>query len=120
MAQGFVLPEASPRAVRDAARAAGLPEYVFGPDRGDWLVWRDAADPIPGWSFARVEADLVARGASVELVARLPETHWENRPELHYHRFPGLSNPYWPRSLGDSPSFPDARVYRIRWPSAAP
>jgi hypothetical protein len=116
LAQCLRLPEESPEAVRAAARAAGLPDCVFDPDGADWVVWRPAGDPIPGWELERLERELAARGASLELLARFRESLWENRPELAYHRFPGVGYPYFPDWMGGAhPRFRDASVYRVRW-----
>jgi hypothetical protein len=104
------------------ARAAGLPDYVFGVEGASWLVWRPfhaATEGLgPLYALPRIEADLRARGARIERVAALEETIWENRPELHHHRFARLGYPFWPSTDGGSPSFPAAVIYRIRWPGA--
>ena len=75
--------------VSAAARAAGLPEYVFGVEGARWLVWRWLWNGYLGYDFDTVARELRAGGASLELVASLPDSRWENRPELHFHRFPG-------------------------------
>ena len=110
--QGFrIAPEAT--AVRDAAKAAGLPAYLFGLDDARWLIWRQAADPLPGMSFERVRATLEASGARLEPVARFRESLWENRPELHWHRFPG-ERYFAPRKRdAEGRLHPDAVAYRI-------
>jgi 4-amino-4-deoxy-L-arabinose transferase-like glycosyltransferase len=114
---GFrISPEAV--AVRDAARTAGLPAYVFGFDDARWLVWRHAADPLPEQTtFERARAALEARGATLEPVATFREVLWENRPELTWHRFPDVGHPFAPRRVGAAGrKWPDAVAYRIVWP----
>jgi hypothetical protein len=113
--QGLRLPLDGP--VRTAAREAGLPNYVFGVDDADWVVWRAAIGDIPGWGLARIERELAARGASLERVATLRETVWENRPELAARRFPGLGYPFAPHGVDPfAPRRLGAVVYRVRWP----
>lgn len=119
--QGFrISPEAV--AVRDAAQVAGLPGYVFGFDDARWLVWRHAADPLPDQTtFEKARAALEARGASVERVAAFREVLWENRPEITWHRFPGVGYPFAPRRVGaGGRKWPDAVVYRVHWPGDPP
>lgn len=110
--QGFrISPDAT--AVRDAAKAAGLPAYVFGLDDAHWLIWRHAADPLPDMPFEKARSTLEAGGAHLEPVMRLRESIWENRPELHWHRFPG-DRYFAPRRFdAEGRLYPDAIVYRV-------
>lgn len=73
-----------------AARDAGLPEYVFGVTDARWVVWRAPWEDYPGYGYEDVREALRQRGQGLELVHNFPETVWENRPELHFHRFPGF------------------------------
>lgn len=103
-----------------AARAANLPEYVFGLAGVRWLIWRHAADPLPDTPFDAVQAALEADGARLEPVARFRETLWENRPELHWHRFARVGYPFAPRRIGaQGRRHPDAVVYRVVRPDDA-
>jgi len=112
--QGFRISPQAP--VRDAARSLGLPDYTFGLDGASWLIWRRAVDPLPEHPFERVKSELEARGAKLELVASFREGLWENRPELHWHRFPRVGYPFAPRRLGAAGlDHPDAVVYRVVW-----
>ncbi|HTY16105.1 MAG TPA: glycosyltransferase family 39 protein [Myxococcota bacterium] len=116
------LPQAmriSPKApVREAALALGLPRYVFGPDGADWVVWRGGAGAVIGDSLEQVRSELAARGATLEPVATLRETLWENRPELQWHRFPRVGYPFAPRRMGaEGARYPDAQVFRVHWPA---
>jgi hypothetical protein len=102
--------------IRSAALELGLPAYVFGPSDVDWVVWRGNGDLLFGRSFADLRRELEARGASLELVGTVPETQWENRPELAWHRFPRSGYPFAPRRLGAKGArYPDAGVFRVRW-----
>jgi len=110
------------RISRDAAQQ-GLPAYVFGLADADWLVWRGGAGPLLGIPLTRKRAELERRGAQLELVATLPETLWENRPELAWHRFPSTGYPFASRRMGARGAhYPDAQIFRVRRPgdSAAP
>ena len=113
--QGMRLPPGAP--LHEAALAAGLPGYVVGLDGADWLVWRNAAEPILGkYPLDRVRSELEARGARVEPLASFRETLWENRPELAAHRFPRVGYPFAPARLGaGGRHYPDAEVFRIHW-----
>jgi hypothetical protein len=103
--------------IAPAARAAGLPEYVFGVDGARWLVWRWPWEGYQDYRFREVREQLAARGATLERVAVLPDTQWENRPELHFHRFPGEAYVY-PRdvALVRRNMRMEAAVFRITWP----
>lgn len=113
--QGLLLPPGTPG--HEAGRAAGLPSYVFGVDRADWVVWRHGLAPNPGYSLERIREELAARGAQLEPRASFKETQWENRPELAWHRFPRVGYPFAPRRLGPAGiRYPDAVAYRVVWP----
>jgi 4-amino-4-deoxy-L-arabinose transferase-like glycosyltransferase len=107
--------------VRPAARALGLPAYVFGLDGADWLVWRGGNEAWLGYPLTlgplrlpEVRAALALRGARLERVATLPESLWENRPELYWHRFPRVGYPFAPRAFGaGGPALADAQVFRV-------
>jgi hypothetical protein len=78
-----------------AARAQGLPSYVFEAKGARWVVWRDPWEGSHlGYRLERVRRELARSGARLQRVARVPETVWENRPELHFHRFPGRNHIY--------------------------
>jgi hypothetical protein len=112
--QGFRISPGAP--VQGAARALGLPDYTFGLDAVKWVIWRRAVDPLPEYPLERVERELEARGATLEVVASFRETLWENRPELHWHRFPRAGYPFAPRRLGaEGIDHPSAVVYRVVW-----
>jgi hypothetical protein len=98
--------------IRDAAERHGLPRYVFSVRGSRWLVWRWPWEGYQDYRFADVIRALAERGATVERVATFTETAWENRPNLHFHRWPGgeylFHNP-------QVTSLRDAEIYRIEW-----
>jgi hypothetical protein len=110
--------------IRRVARAHGLPDYVFEPDAADWIVWRGGNEAELGYPLTALGAFLPdlrrafeARGARLEPVAALPETLWENRPELRWHRFPSLGQPFAPRRLGArGVPYRDVQILRVHWP----
>lgn len=94
-----------------AARREGLPDYVFNVDRVRWIVWRPIWENYVGYSGEELERQTLSAGARVTLVALFEETIWENRPEIHLHRF--ATDKYFftaPENL-----LP-AQVFRIDWP----
>jgi hypothetical protein len=111
--QGFrIRPDA--KAIVEAARAAGFPEYVFGLEGADWLIWRHSADPLPQLPFDAVRAHYEAQGRRLEPAASFREVRWENRPEIHWHRFAEVGHPFAPARFGAAgPLYPDAVAYRI-------
>jgi hypothetical protein len=100
--------------IYEAAKAHGLPDYVFRPEGARWIVWRAAWGPYRGQDLDRVIAQLQEAQVPVGLVARIPETLWENRENVHFRRYPG--NRYIFPWYGD---LPDALIYRVDWPKAA-
>jgi hypothetical protein len=116
--QALKVPETSP--ILAAARRAGLPDYVFGVDGARWVVWRFVWDGYQGYRFENVQEAIRERGGVLEAVARFEETRWENRPELHFHRFPGLGQLYPSLvTVRAHRPFPDALLFRIHWPGDA-
>jgi 4-amino-4-deoxy-L-arabinose transferase-like glycosyltransferase len=92
------------------ARAAGLPDYVFDPAQADWIVWRPAwpayfaEQNIPALLVRISAKDLVPR-----LAATLPETIYENRANIHFHRFAGDKYVFPP--LVDDPA--DVQIFHV-------
>ena len=92
-----------------AARAAGLPEYVFDGSRATWIVWRRA---WPALFHEQNISDVIRRvresGMVPRLVASIPETIYENRANVHFHRFSGghyVFSPY--------PNAPDVLIFHV-------
>lgn len=97
----------------EAVRSAGLPGYVYGVEGARWLVWRWPWEGYLNYRFQEVASEIRRRGGEIERVQRFPETFWENRPELHFHRFPGEQYVYPVWNVG---KLPEAELFRIRWP----
>jgi hypothetical protein len=83
--QGLRLPPNSPAYV--SAKLNGLPDFVFGVAHARWLIWRWAWDGYMNMSFDAVSRRLTGDGARITKVAEVPETVWENRENVHFHRF---------------------------------
>ena len=97
--QGFRMSPEAP--VRETARALGLPELRVRPRRravADLAPRRPIRCPSIRSSACSANSKRAAR--SSKPVASFREVLWENRPELHWHRFPRVGYPFAPRRLG--------------------
>jgi 4-amino-4-deoxy-L-arabinose transferase-like glycosyltransferase len=104
-----VLPEYP---IYDASRRKGLPDYVFNVDHVHWIVWRPVWENYVGYSGEEIERQILSAGGRATRVAQFEETIWENRPEIHLHRF--SADKYFftaPEHL-----LP-AEIFRIDWPN---
>jgi len=106
--QGFKVMES--HSIYAAAKAAGLPAYVFEPDQARWLIWRAPWEDYQGYRWAEVAARLRAAGGTLQAVASFPETVWENRENLHFRRFPVVGHLY-PSAV--ETGYPAARIWRV-------
>jgi hypothetical protein len=97
--------------IYDAARQNGLPEYLFGVDHVRWVVWRFNWDDYSGIRWREVSDSLLADGALVNDVAEIKETGWENRENIHFHRFSGDIY-LFPQEK----DLPAAHIFRLDWP----
>jgi hypothetical protein len=98
--------------VYQRARELGLPERVFGVDRARWIVWRSAWETGPGYAINDVLRELTERGGRITTVMEMEETVWENREDIHFHRFSDGSY-LFPRTQ----TFPPSRIARVDWPN---
>ena len=98
--------------VYNRARELALPEYVFGIDHVRWIVWRSAWETGPGYAINDVLREISARGAKITSVMEMEETVWENREDIHFHRFSDGTY-LFPRTQ----TFPDSRIARVDWPN---
>ena len=99
-------------AIYAAAHTYGLPEYVFGVDHARWIVWRFNWDDYLGIRWPEVSEHLLSEGGQISKVAELKETGWENRENIHFHRFSG--DVYlFPQETALAP----ANIFRVDWPS---
>jgi len=98
--------------VYQRARELGLPERVFGVDHARWIVWRSAWETGPGYAINNVLRELTERGGRIVTVMEMEETVWENREDIHFHRFSDGSY-LFPRTQ----TFPSSRIARVDWPN---
>ena len=97
--------------IYEAARRRGLPEYTFGVDHARWIVWRFNWDDYLGIRWTEVAEHLSSEGGQIADVAEIPETSWENRENIHFHRF--AENTYLFAQEADRTP---ARIFRVDWP----
>lgn len=93
------------------ARELGLPDLVFGVDHARWIVWRSAWETGPGYAINDVLKELVESGGQITTVLEVDETVWENREDIHFHRFSDGTY-LFPRTQ----TFPKSLVARVDWP----
>jgi hypothetical protein len=113
--QGFTVMPDYP--IYEAARSHDLPEYVFGVEQARWLIWRFVWEGYVGYDYHEITDAFARSGAQLRPVAIFEETIWENRPELAFHRVPGLGH-LFPGSweFFDLDSISGAIVYRVNRP----
>lgn len=99
-------------AIYEAARNRGLPDYVFGVDHARWVVWRFNWDDYLGIRWPEVAQHLAQEGGQVSEVATLKETGWENRENIHFHRFAG--DVYL---FSQDTALEPAKIFRVDWPT---
>jgi hypothetical protein len=97
--------------VYQRARELGLPDFVFNADHARWIVWRSAWETGPGYAINDVLKEIVQRGGQITTVLEVDETVWENREDIHFHRFSDGTY-LFPRTQ----TFPKSRVARVDWP----
>jgi hypothetical protein len=98
--------------IYEIAKQRHLPDYVFGVDQARWIVWRFNWDDYLGIRWADVEHRLQSEGAKISDEAQLEETAWENRENIHFHRFAGRRY-LFPQDKDLAP----AHIFRIDWPA---
>ena len=96
----------------EIAKRKNLPDYVFGVEQARWVVWRFNWDDYLGIRWADVEHRLVSEGAKISDAAQLEETAWENRENIHFHRFTGHRY-LFPQDKDLAP----AHIFRVDWPA---
>jgi Dolichyl-phosphate-mannose-protein mannosyltransferase len=99
--------------IYQAAQRKGLPEYVFNVDHARWIIWRPVWDGYAGYFQSEVSRQTLNGGARVTREAQFEETIWENRPEIHLHRFPG--NKYF---FTAPQNHLPAEIFRVDWPES--
>lgn len=97
--------------IYEAAKSKGLPDYVFDVDHVHWVIWRPVWNGFQEYFADAIQREITERGGKIELVAKVPETLWENRENIHFHRFSG------DRYLFHDPEkFPPTEILRVDWP----
>ena len=100
-----------PYPVYQRAREMGLPEFVFGSDHARWIVWRSAWETGPGYAINDVLREIAEHGGKITTVMEMEETVWENREDIHFHRFSDGTY-LFPRTQ----AFPASKIARVDWP----
>lgn len=108
--QGMKIMKQDP--IYDVARSRGLPEYVFGVDHARWVVWRFNWDDYLGIRWPEVAEHLAQEGGKVSEVLELKETGWENRENIHFHRF--SDDVYL---FSQDTALKPAKIFRVDWPT---
>jgi hypothetical protein len=98
-------------AIYHAARRYGLPEYVFGVDHVHWIVWRFNWDDYLGIRWVDLEHYLLTRGAKIDDRTNIEETGWENRENIHFHRFSADTYLFTQET-----NLAPAHIFRVDWP----
>jgi len=98
--------------VYQRAQELGLPGFVFGVDHVRWIVWRSAWETAPGYAMNDVAREIARHGGQITTVLEVPETVFENSPDIHLHRFSDGTY-LFPRTQ----TFPKSVVARVDWPS---
>jgi hypothetical protein len=96
--------------IYEAAKNHGLPDYVFGVDHARWVAWRFNWDDYLGIRWTDVTRDFSLEGGQIVDIAEIPETGWENRENIHFHRFSG--NNYL---FAQETNLRPAHIFRIDW-----
>jgi hypothetical protein len=96
--------------IYEAARRKNLPESQFTVDRARWIVWRPIWEGFVGYRGETLESEILGKGGRPTKVAEFEETIWENRPEIHLHRFSG--NKYF---FTSPDNLVPAQIFRIDW-----
>lgn len=109
LAQGMKI---SPQdTIHDVARKNGLTDYTFGLDHVRWIVWRFNWDDYLGIRWKDVSEHLESDGAQIKDATEIKETGWENRENLHFHRFAGGIY-LFPQDT----NLAAAHIYQVTWP----
>ncbi|HZR78875.1 MAG TPA: glycosyltransferase family 39 protein [Chthoniobacterales bacterium] len=109
LTQGMKISPQDP--IHDVARRLGLPDYTFGLDHVRWVVWRFNWDDYLGIRWNDVSQHLLADGARIDDVAEINETGWENRENLHFHRFAGGIYLF-----AQNTDLAATHIFRVTWP----
>ena len=98
--------------IYEIAKRRQLPDYVFGVEHARWVVWRFNWDDYLGIKWADLEHRLLSEGAKISDAAQLEETAWENRENIHFHRFVGARY-LFPQDK----HLAAAHIFHVDWPA---
>jgi hypothetical protein len=104
--------------IKAAAERRRLPYYVFGVDHAQWILWRPYWDGYLGYRWADVEREIAANGGRLTALTELDETVWENRENIHFHRFSGGVYLFGPPATaidGVMRTAAPAQIFRVDW-----
>ncbi len=91
----------------------GFPFYVYTVKDARWIVWRTPWNGYRDYDWQGVYTSLIESGASLTRVGTVPETAWENQPNVHFRRFPGSDYKF-----RFYENLQDVQIYRVDWPWA--
>jgi hypothetical protein len=98
--------------IYEIAKRRQLPDYVFGVEHARWIVWRFNWDDYLGIKWTDLEHRLLSDGAKISDAAQLEETAWENRENIHFHRFAGHRYLF-----PQDEHLAAAHIFRVDWPA---
>jgi hypothetical protein len=104
--------------IKTAAEQRRLPDYVFNVDHARWILWRPYWDGYLGYRWTDVERDIAANGGRLTPVQQVNETVWENREDIHFHRFAGGVYLFEPPAVpitGIAADVQPAQLFRVDW-----
>jgi 4-amino-4-deoxy-L-arabinose transferase-like glycosyltransferase len=99
--------------IYEAARRKGLPNSLFNVDHARWIVWRPIWEGYVEYYGEDLEKEILSKGGRATKVAEFEDTIWENRPEIHLHRFSG--NKYF---FTAPENILPAQIFRVDWPDS--
>lgn len=98
--------------VYEIARRNRLPPYVFGVGNARWVIWHPIWNGYQGYFWSSLQDQIRQEGGELTQVAELKETVWENRENIHFHRFAGDKYLF-----GGPIGISNAVIFQVAWPS---
>ena len=88
-----------------------FPYYVYSVRNARWLVWRSPWRGYRDYDLQGIYTALVEGGATLTHVSSIPETGWENQPNVHFRRYPGKDYKFQFYE-----NMKDVEIFRVDWP----